>query len=210
MPNKSKRSDKLSITKEKKKTLKIFYSWIFLLFAFFLALRYDVYIVRFFQAIRFPILNYFMFTITFLSSWIIFFIVSALFLIPPRTKNLIRVWITLSAVYLIGTGIKIFFARLRPFQAGIVTTFSQFIEYFSSWNSSFPSMHAAIVFSILPFLLHEKRALRNSWIVFAVIVSLSRVYLGVHYLSDVIFGGVLGYLIGILISKLNQRNYTRK
>ena len=69
---------------------------------------------------------------------------------------------------------------------------------------SFPSGHATIVVSLYGFLFyswwrHTKRASRKVWIVccavaLGIVVGLSRLYLGVHYLSDV-WGG---YLLGLV------------
>jgi undecaprenyl-diphosphatase len=63
---------------------------------------------------------------------------------------------------------------------------------------SFPSGHAAIAFATAAGLsLHRRRwAFALSAIVAASLVSLSRVYLGHHFLSDVAAGAVLGAAIG--------------
>ena len=42
-------------------------------------------------------------------------------------------------------------------------------------------------------------------LLFALIVCFSRVYFGLHYFSDVIFGGILGVLVGILVLKLEDK-----
>jgi len=191
----------------KRINLKFIYIPVILFLAFFLALRYDAFISKFFESVRFQKLNYFMFAINFLSSDMVFFlIVSAIFLSSVRIRNLLRVWITLILTAIAGIGVKTFFSRPRPFQAGVVATFANLIENsFSSWNTSFPSLHSATIFSVIPFFFEEKRIVRNSWIVFAVLVSLSRIYLGVHYLSDIIFGASMGYGIGYLIFKISHR-----
>jgi len=47
------------------------------------------------------------------------------------------------------------------------------------------------------FRLNKKIGL--VWLVIALIVSISRLYLGAHYLSDVIAGALIGYGIGVLV-----------
>ena len=63
----------------------------------------------------------------------------------------------------------------------------------------FVSSHAANVFGIAAFLVNWFK--NNKWtfflIVWATIVSYSRIYLGVHYPLDIICGALLGIIIGV-------------
>jgi undecaprenyl-diphosphatase len=68
----------------------------------------------------------------------------------------------------------------------------------------FVSSHAANTFGVAVFLL---MLFKKHWFSFAILfwaalVSYSRIYLGVHYLADVIVGGMLGAAIGFGIWKL--------
>ena len=74
------------------------------------------------------------------------------------------------------------------------------------WNFSFPSFQAMLVFCAIPTISKEFPKIKWAWIVFACLAAFSRVYFGLHFLSDVIIGGILGYLIGMLIIKLEEKN----
>ena len=54
-----------------------------------------------------------------------------------------------------------------------------------------------LVFSAVPLLNQEFKKFRYIWFVFACLVAFSRAYFGVHYVSDVMVGAVIGYLIGL-------------
>ena len=190
----------------RKKSISFIYFSVLLVLAFLLSLKYDLIIVKYFSYLRFSYLNYFMLTTEFLSSGVILLIIiSAIFLTGDRIKKFFRLWITLIISYGAGTLLKIAFNRVRPVQTGVVSTFEQLMDSsFNSWNSSFPSLHAIMVFCILPLLSDESKALKVSWLIFALLVSFSRVYLGVHYLGDVIAGAAIGYLIGFCILKITK------
>jgi undecaprenyl-diphosphatase len=63
----------------------------------------------------------------------------------------------------------------------------------------FVSSHAANVFGVAAFLSNQFKHYRWTLFLFtwALIVSYSRIYIGVHYPLDIIFGAILGALIGI-------------
>jgi undecaprenyl-diphosphatase len=71
-------------------------------------------------------------------------------------------------------------------------------------SASFPSGHAAVAFAaaVAVGVVH-RRAL---WplLGLAAVVALSRVYLGVHYWSDVVAGGALGALAGYAVATVLQ------
>ena len=73
-------------------------------------------------------------------------------------------------------------------------------DFYRGGTYGFISSHAANFFGMLGFVLplfsKKYRILQVSSIVIGVIVSMSRVYFGVHYPSDVVVGVALGLLIG--------------
>lgn len=70
---------------------------------------------------------------------------------------------------------------------------------------SFPSSHAVNNFAAAMFFSYFYKHLK--WILFSVaaIVAISRIFVGVHYPSDVIGGAVIGTILGYLCVKLTER-----
>lgn len=60
---------------------------------------------------------------------------------------------------------------------------------------SLPSLHAVFCFSLLPFLKRgfRSRVVRILIAATLILIAFSRVYLGLHYVTDLIIGGLIGY-----------------
>ena len=88
--------------------------------------------------------------------------------------------------------------RLRPLQnpeAGVNMAIGLSPMELSSWNSM-PSDHAVLFFSLAAGLCFASRALGALALLHAVfVVCLPRVYLGLHYPSDILVGAMIGILI---------------
>lgn len=73
-------------------------------------------------------------------------------------------------------------------------------DFYRGGTYGFISSHAANFFGMLGFVLptlsNKYSILKVSACVIGIIVTLSRVYLGVHYPSDVLLGSMIGFLIG--------------
>ncbi|MFZ7943343.1 phosphatase PAP2 family protein [Neobacillus sp. 19] len=65
-------------------------------------------------------------------------------------------------------------------------------------DHSFPSGHTTAIFSVVtPYVLFNPQ-LASVLIPLGICVGISRIYLGLHYPSDVLAGGMLGAITGIL------------
>ncbi|MFC1742425.1 phosphatase PAP2 family protein [Candidatus Riflebacteria bacterium] len=89
---------------------------------------------------------------------------------------------------------KKYFGRQRPC---VVLAGKVRVPYKVKQGNSFPSSHASNVFAAVGFLYIPFKAYVPGLVFLAATVAYSRVYLGVHYPSDVIAGGFGGFLLGI-------------
>ena len=80
----------------------------------------------------------------------------------------------------------------------------------SADNFSFPSSHATLAFAFAYILSREEPKLRVWFYALAILISLSRIYLGVHYPLDVVGGALLGWGIGIGAMRLERRPRKKK
>ena len=175
--------------------------------AFLISLKFDSEIVEGVSLIRNNFLNEFFLGITFVSSEIIiFFFLTSLFLWREHKRRwILPLWLTLGLSVIFGFLLKIAVQRPRPFQTGIVSILPVLEESnYLVWNFSFPSFQAMLAFCAVPILAKEFPKFKYVWIIFAGLVAFSRIYFGLHFLSDVIAGGIIGYLLGVFIVKLEK------
>ncbi len=173
----------------------------------FVSFYFDSEIVSGISSIRNSMLDEFFLGINFLSSKIIiFFLLTGLFLWQANKRRwVLPLWITLGLSVVVSFLLKLSVQRQRPFQLGIVSVLP-ILEKASHlvWNFSFPSFRAMLVFCAIPILSKEFPKLKYVWVVFAVLVAFSRVYFGLHFMSDVIAGGLIGYLIGMFVVQYEE------
>jgi undecaprenyl-diphosphatase len=72
-------------------------------------------------------------------------------------------------------------------------------------SASFPSGHAATAFAAAVAIALVYPRLGRPLLALAVVIAVSRVYLGVHYVLDVAVGTVLGIVVGIAAAWLVRR-----
>lgn len=130
------------------------------------------------------------------NSGILWIILSALFLIFKKTR---KTGLMTSAALIfdlvsVNVILKNLAARTRPYE--LIEELTILIEKQSDY--SFPSGHTAASFafvSVLWFTAPKKVSVPLT--VLASLIALSRLYLGVHYPTDILGGVVIGILCGI-------------
>lgn len=99
------------------------------------------------------------------------------------------------------------FERLRPSNTPELEGMVHLVNGYRGGGFSFVSSHAANSFAVaaLVFLWMKERWLTIVMLVWASLVAYSRIYLGVHFPADVLFGALWGLLCGLLIHLLQLR-----
>jgi undecaprenyl-diphosphatase len=96
------------------------------------------------------------------------------------------------------------FERLRPCHNPEIKELVHLAAGRCGGRFGFVSSHAANSFGVAVFLslLFKRRWFSISILVWAALVSYSRIYLGVHYPADIFFGGLLGATCGYAVWNL--------
>ncbi len=112
--------------------------------------------------------------------WLVLFSVVALVFTDQLSSNLFKKWI----------------ARPRPCH------FFNEINLLVNCGAGFsiPSSHAANLFGQAFLFSYHAKVARWYLILFASLVALSRIFVGVHYPFDVLAGGLLGFLVGSIVA----------
>jgi undecaprenyl-diphosphatase len=146
------------------------------------------------------------------STVLIFFLFAALvvYLAENRKTRLIPFFSSLASAfaswgisYLIG----VYYYRPRPF---LEIAGSRAIINVAPLSKSFPSSHASIVFGLAFGLFFWNRKWGSVFLVMASFVALGRVFVGVHYPSDVFFGMVLGAGSALIVHRLTHFIFGKK
>lgn len=126
-----------------------------------------------------------------------------LLLLIPRTR---KVGLTMALALVLdlvccNLFLKPLVARTRPFDVN--TAVQLLIERPSDY--SFPSGHTASSFAAAAALYFSRKKLWIPAVILAGLIAFSRLYLYVHYPTDVLAGAVIGILMGWIASMLVHR-----
>lgn len=108
--------------------------------------------------------------------------------------------------YLVGNmGLKNLFARIRPYDVAEVDLLVAKLTDFS-----FPSGHTLVSFEAATALWYYHRRWGVAALTLAAVIAYSRLYLFVHYPTDVLAGALLGVGIALAACYVTDRLWTRK
>lgn len=166
------------------------------------------------QTLHTPMLDRFFSTITHLGdAGILWILLAVILLVIPKTRKVgAAIAIALVIDLILCNGIlKNLVARTRPFD--INETVSLLIK--APTDFSFPSGHTAASFAAVAALFFSKE--KWMWKVFgviAIVIAFSRMYLYVHYPTDVLGGIFIGVFAGFagwyIVTKLEGKFVSKK
>jgi len=160
---------------------------------------------QFLQSFSTPLLDLFFKTITFFGHPALWFLIAAIFFWSGRERKSFTIATLILLAGFFSGILKIIIARPRP--EGLIL-----METEPSY--SFPSGHATITAGFATYAWLTKTISKNLkylLITLTALTAISRIYLGVHFISDVIAGLLIGTIIGWFVykleSKINKMNF---
>ncbi|MFY9457340.1 MAG: phosphatase PAP2 family protein [Candidatus Spechtbacterales bacterium] len=141
---------------------------------------------------RWPILDGSAIYLAKYSGYLLIGTLAVLIIVNRRYWHKIFFW-ALAAVFIsrfvVTEIIRFFYSRPRPFEALDVT---QLIAH--GPEASLPSGHAAFYFALAWFVFFINKKLGTVFLVVTLLMTLARVFSGIHYPSDILAGAGVGLL----------------
>lgn len=170
----------------------------------------DTLIFLFLNSLNSPVFDTIMFWISHKFTWVPLYVFFLILLVKKYKIN--ALWILVAVVLLITLSdqtsvlIKNTVGRLRPCHNEDLKLLIHLVNGKCGGKFGFVSSHAANSFALAifmaPLLKSYWRYFPLALIIWATVVSYSRIYLGVHYPGDILGGALLGILIGALCSSI--------
>jgi len=144
-------------------------------------------------------------------------LICAFLVFNPKTRWKFGILVTFGTIlsFVINWLVKILFARQRP----------EIMPLVYEGSYSYPSGHAAVsvvMYGLLAIYFYQniknkklKYLLLGLCIIFPIVIGLSRVYLGTHFMTDIIGGWLVGILMLFVsyklykLLKIERRNYEK-
>lgn|SRR5690554_3854490 len=152
-------------------------------------------IIEAIQSISNPVLDWIMRIITETGDVLAFIVLGVILFWTIDKKFAYKLMTTLLFSASINGAIKSFTGKLRPYEEGAKPILQK------TDGSSMPSGHSQNITTAATFMVYKYRNIswiKWTFIALAILVPFSRMYLGQHYLEDVLVGMVLGISIGVL------------
>ncbi len=175
-------------------------------------LDFDRYLLLKINGWHTPWLDNLMFLLTDGKSWIPLFLLLIGWMVYKLKWQTVLILLYVGLVIFLADRIsagllKPWIGRLRPSHEPGLEGLLHIVNGYRGGLYGFVSSHAANAFGIATFLwLVLRQHISWVWVMFlwALLFSYTRIYLGVHYPFDILFGGVLGAVLALLVYKLGR------
>lgn len=138
----------------------------------------------------------------FCAHYLIFVFPLGLLALSARLRALLNVGLSASLAFSLNAFVGFLYFRPRPY----VTHDVEQLLFSLAEGKSFPSDHSALAWSMAVTLFMYDRRIGLLACGAAFLVSLARVFVGVHYPSDVLVGGIFGAVCAYFATTLFRKN----